>query len=1624
MALCPVHGDGNPSLSVKYDPSDGKVVMHCFGCNAHIADITSALGLGVSDLFDAPLPDNPRARPSKDRRPPRQALPTRLTRDESAPKSPDLSGAKWDKVKVYDYADSSGTVQQRVNREETHINGERHKRFTQSFRGKAGRWVTRKPENFTPLLYNLPAVITAATAGRDVWLLEGEKDVDNAVNEGLAATTNAGGANTFSTTLIEYFRGAHVRMVVDNDLAGYQRAVSLLTQLSAAEIPVTAYLPAPTARKADFTDHLDEGHPLDALIEISLADATALANQADASKRIDTITVARREAEAQLDAKDQDRSTAEQHAEAWARAAGDRFDRVASLMPTADTEYSSQRGKDAAFELRDLIVASAKIAAETYEIAGLPIPQAVADAANASREKKPTTVKFGEPGEEPKAPDTDGSGDDGGVIALRPEMNEEENPHIIGTEYGVVNGITVRIQRELVAPDTWKKKYFRIMGGWAEVVSESVEDDGTDSEIARSAHSVTVKFFRPYLTSRNKLLRGDDGEVVVDEATVKFSDEQIRDGSWARALPWPDFLESYTRNNITAAWSAIYRARPTIKTRSTVYTTLGWRETDDGPMFVHSGGSICAEGTRSVDVDPAGPYEPFKLPTPTTSVDDLKAAWREGTLELKKAGLLPRVLAPLLGHSWGALLEPNDMIVHVVGGRASFKSAHTRVALQYFAPGLHFRGAKEVLSGANMGATTIGLLRALGAASHIPVMIDDFAPDGNAKRAQEKLNQIARARFNGSPRITGKQRGGIASDKRINVNIITTGELTGSGSADTRILNLPLDPRTVTNGRSLFAHLESRGPRTARAVLGASLIQWIAANRTQLLAEIENDRDEDSTKTDWASDEYWEERLAKLPHDAGVLGRLINASIDLDRGISLMLRMLRDYGAITRDEATDFYRWAREGIFESVSLQESSAGDPAESLLRYLREAIAARKVYISDENGNAPSNAAAYGWVYQGTPEYGQWRPSGERIGVIKGDRLYLLPTQSIATANLMATKADETFSETPVSIGSALVAHGWVIRNRQGEAASPRRFAGQQVRVWDIPLFEFLSPDTDEEPGDSPDSNDLPPTLFDDGGSAGTQPEPYSDEPLPFDMPPAEEDEQTLTPPAPTPAEPAPAPAVAKPAARTSGSFRASLAVLDVDGLWLPDGEHVELNEPIRHIGQLAKIAAQLKLGTQINTGANKLRKTERGQIYITEGAAINIGIPFDKLPPSHSFRYREKLNEATAGHPFAAEAIAAGYNVTGRGSLDASVECWHDENRDLGVLVSFIPAQHFSFQDTINDGTPDPVTLARRLQKFTDALRFPYRKTASTTGLDLMFALHPKDERNTLFAPMHMPQALRDAGFREQDFDWQRPLTQNEQTDTWVHAFDRGGSYLAAVAGLDLPIGEPTFYPDGVTFNKDTRLPGYWKITIPESGHRLLPDLIVPAGRTRNDLVGTTQWVTTPTMEIAEQLDLELTVHEAYLWHQKSRILSTWQERARIARDTLDTADDDDQAARNLLKFVYVASLGLMDSDENRGGMLGFSPLRYHLIIAKSRANIVRRALQIGTDTDRWPAAIVKDSIVYTSDTSDAVDAWPGKPEHFSRGLGMYKYEGSAPLTAHLQYFTGEGGYRGKADLEELI
>ena len=164
---------------------------------------------------------------------------------------------------------------------------------------------------------------------------------------------------------------------------------------------------------------------------------------------------------------------------------------------------------------------------------------------------------------------------------------------------------------------------------------------------------------------------------------------------------------------------------------------------------------------------------------------------------------------------------------------------------------------------------------------------------------------------------------------------------------------------------------------------------------------------------------------------------------------------------------------------------------------------------------------------------------------------------------------------------------------------------------------------------------------------------------------------------------------------------------------------------------------------------------------------------------------------------------------------------------------------------------------------------------RQTAGVTAVDLMLqtrtkAWSPQEWRDVVFAPSTTapPFGIGDV---ERDFNWSRPPTRQESERRYVRAYDRGGSYVAGIAGLELPIGNPVHHPDGAPFNPKT--PGYWLVDIPEHGEWRIPYLLNPIGL---QFTGP-KWVCTPRVERAIALGYQPKILEAWIW--PNMVVSCW-------------------------------------------------------------------------------------------------------------------------------------------------
>ena len=218
LASCPLpthgqgHGDKNPSLSIS-DGEDGKPLFKCHsGCDQH-------------ELFHAIRNYG--------------LLPEIEIRDPLANIKPLPSLQAPVLEHEWVYVDEDGEplfVKQRFKTGTAKGKDYRQMRCVKQPDGTHARFPGFKDTRLVP--YRFPELLTAKTAGRTIFLTEGEKAADALVSIGVIATSAHAGSGSWPEEITQYFAGAVVIMVPDNDLAGWMYA----GKVAAALIPVVKSL--------------------------------------------------------------------------------------------------------------------------------------------------------------------------------------------------------------------------------------------------------------------------------------------------------------------------------------------------------------------------------------------------------------------------------------------------------------------------------------------------------------------------------------------------------------------------------------------------------------------------------------------------------------------------------------------------------------------------------------------------------------------------------------------------------------------------------------------------------------------------------------------------------------------------------------------------------------------------------------------------------------------------------------------------------------------------------------------------------------------------------------------------------------------------------------------------------------------------------------------------------------------------------------------------------------------------------------------------------------------------------------------------------------------------------------
>ena len=212
QAKCPCHEDRHQSLSIA--EKDGKLMLYCHaGCS--FENIIRTLNISRERENNAPI----------------------ITA-------------------IYDYTDLEGKLLYQVIRYHP-------KNFKQRRPDENGGWIWNL-KGIKPTLYHLSEVRNATQEKKLIWIVEGEKDVDNLRKVGQIATTISGGAaSKWPPYLVPTFLDATVAIIPDNDNSGkkYAQYVANLlfgwcSSLKVIELPVK-----------DVTDYLSE-KSVDSLLNI------------------------------------------------------------------------------------------------------------------------------------------------------------------------------------------------------------------------------------------------------------------------------------------------------------------------------------------------------------------------------------------------------------------------------------------------------------------------------------------------------------------------------------------------------------------------------------------------------------------------------------------------------------------------------------------------------------------------------------------------------------------------------------------------------------------------------------------------------------------------------------------------------------------------------------------------------------------------------------------------------------------------------------------------------------------------------------------------------------------------------------------------------------------------------------------------------------------------------------------------------------------------------------------------------------------------------------------------------------------------------------------------------------
>ena len=224
MIHCPYHDDKKPSCSIDIE----KEVFNCFGCDAKgtLRELFGHCGIEYDGKYQ-------------------------LTNQEQTP---------------YDYRDLNGEL---LYQNVRYYKKTGEKGFYARRPKPGGGWIN-SIKGVERVLYHLLDTMFAIEAHKTIYVVEGEKDADNLIRLGYAATCNEGGAKNWKKAHAQWLKNADIVIIGDRDKAGqsWVRAVARsLKDLAASVKTIDLPYPITADNGRDISDWLSE-HSADDLPDL------------------------------------------------------------------------------------------------------------------------------------------------------------------------------------------------------------------------------------------------------------------------------------------------------------------------------------------------------------------------------------------------------------------------------------------------------------------------------------------------------------------------------------------------------------------------------------------------------------------------------------------------------------------------------------------------------------------------------------------------------------------------------------------------------------------------------------------------------------------------------------------------------------------------------------------------------------------------------------------------------------------------------------------------------------------------------------------------------------------------------------------------------------------------------------------------------------------------------------------------------------------------------------------------------------------------------------------------------------------------------------------------------------